>query len=297
MNKKDAVSSSWTSALIQQREPDDGSLREHLREVHRRDPGFTERCATKCRDERGRTTYEWLCETAQSPPARDILDLACGSGFLLSTCLDNCPDVEYLTGVDMSPEELALAETRLDSPKITLRQGLTQDLGFLDSNSQDAVLCHWALTLMEPLDPVLKEIRRITKPEGVFSAIVDGDPALTPQYSIIDNLIFEHVGRVIPGYGDRDLGDPRVRTPNALAKLCREAFDEAEVTAETAVFSLRGTADEVAEEALGFYYAARVLPSRERRSLLREITNCLEQDASTQNAVYGMPVCRLSVKM
>lgn len=296
MNSETAVSSAWTDALIAQRDPDDGSLREHLREVHRRDPGFTERCATKCRDDRGRTTYEWLCESAQMPSVRRILDLACGSGFLLATCLDKCPDAERLIGVDMSPEELALAKGRLGSPKIMLKQGHAQDLSFIESNSIDAVLCHWALTLMEPLDPVLKEIGRITMPGGIFSAIVDGDHATAPHYDVIDNLIFEHVSRVIPGYGDRDLGDPRVRSPEALANLCTDTFSGAHVTIENAVFSLSGAPEMVAEEALGFYYAAFVLPVPERRVLLREITERLVRESGAGNAVYNMPVCKLSVR-
>jgi len=297
MKSETAVNSAWTDALIAQRDPDNGSLREHLREVHRRDPGFTERCATKCRDDRGRTTYEWLCESAQMPPARHILDLACGSGFLLATCLNDCPDAEHMIGVDMSPEELALAKGRLDNPKITLKQGHAQDLSFIESNSIDAVLCHWALTLMEPLDPVLEEIGRVTKQGGIFSAIVDGEHASAPQYDVIDNLIFEHVSRVIPGYGDRDLGDPRVRSPEALADLCRNSFNGAHVTVENAVFSLRGAPEIVAGEALGFYYAAFVLPLSERRLLLREITATLAQKADAGIAVYNMPVCKLSVRV
>ncbi len=282
---------------MQRRDPDGGSLREHLREIHRRNPGFMERCATRSRDECGRTTYEWLCEEAQDPGAHNILNLACGSGFLLAKCLELCPDAERLTGIDMSPEELALAQERLNSPKVRLRQGYAQDLNFVDTGSQDAVLCHWALTLMEPLDAVLSEIGRVTKPGGVFSAIVDGDAAIAPQYGAIDAMIFRHVSRIIPGYGDRDLGDPRVRTPQALAELCRRVFDKAEITIENTVFSLTGTAEAVANEALGFYYAAFVLPPEDRRLLLREITDYLTDQAGAQDAVYPMPVCKLSVRM
>jgi len=296
MKSEPAVSSAWTDALMEQRDPDNGSLREHLREVHRRDPGFTERCATKCVDEQGRTTYEWLSEAAQMPPAKRILDLACGSGFLLATCLKNCPDAEELIGVDMSPDELAIAQSRLDSAKIALHQGHAQDLGIIKSGSIDAVLCHWALTLMEPLDPVLEEIGRITRPGAVFSAIVDGDHSLAPQYDAIDELIFKQVSRVIPGYGDRDLGDPRVRSPEALRALCEDTFSDATVTVENAVFVMNGTPEMVAAEALGFYYAAFVLPVAERELLLSEITAHLACDAVDGTAIYTMPVCKLSVR-
>ena len=51
-------------------------------------------------------------------------------------------------------------------------------MNFIKDSSKDVIFCHWALTLMDPVIPVLKTIKRILKKHGVFSAIVDGIPIL-----------------------------------------------------------------------------------------------------------------------
>jgi SAM-dependent methyltransferase len=165
----------------------------------------------------------------------------------------------------------------------------------LEDASMDAVLCHWALTLMDPVEPVLAEIRRVLAPGGIFAAIVDGPATLAPGYEEIDAMIFERVGRAVPGYVDCDLGDPRVRTPAALEALCRGAFDSAQVEIQSAVFTLTGgSAQEVAREALGFYYAAYVLPADSREALVGEIARQLAQDG--QAASYSLPISRVLVR-
>ncbi|MEE4537007.1 MAG: class I SAM-dependent methyltransferase [Erythrobacter sp.] len=290
-----AIQTDWTRALGAKEEPEPGALHDHLQEVHRRDPGFTERCARRCRDDSGRTSYEWLSEVAGRTRAPRILDLACGSGFLIATCLERYPQAERIVGVDMSATELALAHKRLPEDRVELFQAQADALTMLEDASMDAVLCHWALTLMDPVEPVLAEIRRVLAPGGIFAAIVDGPATLAPGYEEIDAMIFERVGRAVPGYVDCDLGDPRVRTPAALEALCRGAFDSAQVEIQSAVFTLTGgSAQEVAREALGFYYAAYVLPADSREALVGEIARQLAQDG--QAASYSLPISRVLVR-
>ena len=83
-----------------------------------------------------------------------VLDLACGSGPLLKILSDRNKNLN-LKGVDMCPEELALAKTRLTNSGINLIESKAQNLTTIDDNSIDIVLCHWALTLMDPIAPVL----------------------------------------------------------------------------------------------------------------------------------------------
>ena len=112
LNNKNGLNSSWTESLANNQQPDDKALLAHLRTVHRNHTGFTETCASTCRDEIGRNSYEWLAEVVPDIDGISVLDLACGSGPLLKILYDRNKNLK-LKGVDMCPEELALAKTRL----------------------------------------------------------------------------------------------------------------------------------------------------------------------------------------
>ncbi|MEL6279788.1 MAG: class I SAM-dependent methyltransferase [Pseudomonadota bacterium] len=294
MKSRNALKTSWTDALEKSEAPCDASLREHLLEAHRLHPGFTEGCATKCKDAEGRTSYEWLCDVVEPSCHRRMLDLACGSGYLLSLCRDRFPDAQTLTGIDMSAAELRLAEERLAGEGVLLIEGLAQDLSFADDATLDAVLCHWALTLMNPVEPVLREVERVLATGGVFAAVVDGDPMDAPGYAEINDLVFKYVSKELPNYGDLSLGDPRTRDPQSLEKLARTVFKTAEVRTERSVFVLEGPKHEIAEEAVGFFYAAFILPPDARARLLKEVEAMFAETADDA-AVFSLPVCRLVV--
>jgi SAM-dependent methyltransferase len=152
---------------------DDATL---LERYHTR-PGRTVATLGAFRDARGRSSYEVLADEIGSLP-RDarLLDLACGDGHLLSVLAAR--GFERLAGVDRSPEELAAARGRL-GPDVALH---CQDAGALPlaNGSIDAVLCHMALMLFEPVESVLAEVARVLRPGGAFVAIINrrhSDPA------------------------------------------------------------------------------------------------------------------------
>lgn len=290
-----AIRTSWTEKADP---PETGaeSLKEHLLEVHRRNPGFTESCATRCTDEEGKTSYDWLCDAAVDQDSTRVLDLACGSGVLLSLLRDRIPDATALVGVDMSPAELDLARQRLKGRGIVLYKGVAQDLAFADDASFDTVLCHWALTLMDPVEPVFSEIARVLAGGGTFAAIVDGDLAEAPGYKAVNDLVFAHVRANVPTIGERDLGDPRIRRPQSLDALARSVFPGAGVTTQTKVFTLRGDAHELAEEAAGFFYAAFVLSPQARGVMIDQLADLLADQAGGGIPTFSLPVCRLVVR-
>jgi len=293
----ETIRSEWTAALAHGGAPDPAALRAHLRAVHSRHAGFTEHAAARCRDAQGRTSYEWLAETLDPARHAVVLDLACGSGPLLALCDAALPGTARLLGVDMSPEELALARARLPHERAELVEAQAQRLSFLADASVDLALCHWALTLMDPVAPVLDEAARVLKPGGRFAALVDGPMTAAPGYAAIHDLIYAHVHVETPGYGDVDLGDPRVRSADGLSALVRAAFPGATVRVETAVVSMSGDAAAVANEAAGFFYAAFVLPGARRKRMLGELAELLRDDAETDNATFRMPVNRLVVDL
>lgn len=286
----------WTRAVSRGASPDAAALRAHLRAVHRDNPGFTESCAGLCRDAQGRTSYEWLAEAVRPERHRAVLDLACGSGALLSILDARLPAETRLLGVDMSPDELALARVRLPAGRASLVEGRAQSLEHLADGSVDAVLCHWALTLMDPVAPVLAEIARVLAPGGRFAALVDGPSEAAPSYAAVHDLIYGHVQAALPAYGRIELGDPRVRDADDLTDLTRAAFPGASVRIETAVVRLEGPPDLVASEAAGFFYAAFALAADARAAMLAELADLLSQDGDSR-AAFAMPVNRLIVDL
>ncbi|MGB3754551.1 MAG: class I SAM-dependent methyltransferase [Parerythrobacter sp.] len=120
---------------------DSAALRAHLDHVHAEQAGFTETCATACRDAEGRDSYTWLAQALNARDGGAMLDLACGSGVLLERLAAE-RFLTRLTGVDMSAPELALAATRLAGTGVELRQGTAQDLSFLGGGSARALCRH-----------------------------------------------------------------------------------------------------------------------------------------------------------
>ena len=288
------LDTAWTRALARGEAPDGDSLREHLQAVHGAHAGFTEACASRCEDEAGRSSYAWLAEIIEPPEHRDVLDLACGSGPLLALAHALHGDRIRLTGVDMNREELALARQRLPDATLNLHCGLAQAMTFIPDNSQDAVLCHWALTLMDPVAPVLAEVYRVLRAGGTFSAIVDGEMDTAPGYRAVHDLIYGWVQRAFPAYGRFDLGDARVRSTQELSDLARSTFRNAEVRIEPSVLYLRDEPLALAREAAGFFYAAFVLSPEDQAAMVTELAAMLQAQGG-EGPTFAMPINRLVV--
>ena len=121
---------------------------------------------------------------------------------------------------------------------------------------------------MNPITPVLNEIRRVLSSGGKFAALVNGPMDAAPGYGDVYNLIYEYVQAKLPKYGEIDLGDPRIRSTDSLRDLLSEAFPDAKINIETNVVSMEGPVAEVAETTAGFFYASFILPSEVREIML-----------------------------
>ena len=296
VNAKSGLSSIWTDSLANNQQPGDKALLAHLRTIHKNNAGFTEKCASSCRDKAGRNSYEWLAEIVPDVDGIRVLDLACGSGPLLKILYDRNKNFK-LKGADISPEELELAEARLPKGSVDLFELKAQNLTAIDDNSIDVVLCHWALTLMNPITPVLNEIRRVLSSGGKFAALVNGPMDAAPGYNDVYNLIYKYVQAKLPRYGEIDLGDPRIRSTDSLKNLLSEAFPDANISIETSMVSMVGSVAEVAETTAGFFYASFILPPETRRILLSELSNLLivskQSGDQERQGRFSMPINRL----
>lgn len=267
-----------------------GPLRAHLKSVHAQAAGFTEHCASACVNAAGLNSYDWLAAAASPKRGGAVLDLACGSGVLLELCRSIYGEDVELSGVDMSRHELALAAARLTGSGVSLHEGLAQSLAFADDASFDAVLCHWALTLMDPLEPVLAEVRRLLRPGGVFAAIVDGPIEIGAGYGSVCAIIDAHVRAAAPDY--TELGDPRARDSAALADLVRAVFPGAQIALESDVFALEDAPAPLARRTAGFFYSSFMLTGEAHDDMLDELTGFFASQARPR---YEMPVSRLRV--
>ena len=298
VNARTGLNSIWTDSIANNQQPDYKALLAHLKTVHQNNAGFTEKCASSCRDKAGRNSYEWLAEIVPDVDGTRVLDLACGSGPLLKILYDRNKNFK-LKGADISPEELKLAKARLPKDSVDLFELKAQNLTAIDDNSIDIVLCHWALTLMNPITPVLNEIRRVLSSGGKFAALVNGPMDAAPGYNDVYNLIYKYVQAKLPRYGEIDLGDPRIRSTGSLKNLLSDAFPDANISIETSMVSMEGSVAEVAETTAGFFYASFVLPPENRRILLSKLSNLLaiskqSEDLERQGR-FSMPINRLVV--
>ena len=99
-----------------------------------------------------------------------VLDLACGDGHLLGLLAARQQARLQLLGIDMSDAELAAARAALPA-SVRLQQGRGQALAVPDA-SVDCLVSHMALMLMDDIEQVVREIRRVLRPGGQFAAIV-----------------------------------------------------------------------------------------------------------------------------
>ena len=300
LKSQSGLNSTWTNSLVHNLRPDSNALVDHLMTVHQKHTGFTEECASSCRDETGRNSYEWLAELVPVNGSLRVLDLACGSGLLLKILFDRNKNLN-LRGLDMCPEELELAGSRLKNSRVNLIKSKAQNLTAINDNSIDIVLCHWALTLMDPIAPVLNEVRRVLTSRGRFAALVDGPMNAAPGYADVHNLIYSYAQEEIPNYGEIDLGDSRIRGRESLSSLVRKTFPEANINIETNVVTIEGPVNQVSEITAGFFYAAFVLKSEKRKLMISSLSKMLtvskdSTDAERQGR-FSMPISRLLVEL
>ena len=113
-----------------------------------------------------------------------VLEVGCGAGGMAKAIKFYRPDLD-VSGIDISKK--AINQARKDSSGVKFSQGNAYKLPFKDK-SFDAVLM---FDLLEHLDDPLKsllEIRRVLKPDGIFSAFVPIEGSIFSIHKLIDKL-------------------------------------------------------------------------------------------------------------
>jgi ubiquinone/menaquinone biosynthesis C-methylase UbiE len=198
-----------------------------------------------------------------------VLDVACGDGFLLSLLADWSDPTTVLAGLDLSEAELRHARQCL-GPRATLYQGRAQALPFLPA-AFTHVMCHMALMLMDDAEGVLREIRRVLIPAGVFAAVVG---ARSPNNPAMDAFaaIFSRYPR-LPEYSEVQFGDRRMRSAQGIHELLGQGFIDISVQDLSATKKLSPTQ---LWEWLADMYDLYLLDESDRYALRYEYLHALE---------------------
>ena len=204
----------------------------YLTTFHDANPGVTSRAfaalPVTCGERAFASTYASLISTLLDANANagaqplTVLDLACGDGHGLALLHASHPDGHLaLIGVDLSAGELAAARTRL-SDHAALYRCKAQQLP-LASGSVDGVFSHLALMLMDDADGVMREVRRVLKPGGLFAGVVGARPAANPALDLFIAL-YAGASKRPEAVGLR-FGDARWRSEDGIRELLAPAFD------------------------------------------------------------------------
>jgi ubiquinone/menaquinone biosynthesis C-methylase UbiE len=132
----------------------------------------------------------WACSQATG----DTLEVAIGTGLNLP----HYPPEVRLVGLDLSPEMLALAETRAKEMgrRIGLTEGDAQVLPFADG-SFDTVVCTYALCSVRDDRRAISEMRRVLRPGGRLILLDHIRSSVPPIFWL--QLLYEFIPRRTKG--------------------------------------------------------------------------------------------------
>lgn len=98
--------------------------------------------------------------------AQELMDVACGTGMLAERLAERRPDLR-VTGIDISPDMLAVARHRLPGGQFDWKVGKAEALP-VEGESYDVLTCNSAFHLVQAPEQALAEFHRVLKPGGVF---------------------------------------------------------------------------------------------------------------------------------
>lgn len=148
----------------------------------------------------------WACSQAQG----DVLEIAFGTG----RNLEFYPPDTRLTGIELSPNMLAIAEERRTRfmPEADLRRGDAQKLEFADA-SFDTVICTFSLCSIPDDASAVREIKRVLRPGGRLVAV---------EHVRSPSKVVAGIQRLLEPFARRQ-GDSLTREP--LDHLRHEGFE------------------------------------------------------------------------
>src|SRR5574341_181361 len=133
-------------------------------------------------------------------PKGKVLDIGCGAGFFIESLKHYCKDIEAY-GCDISHIAISEAKKR----NLDIEFDVTKD-GKLpyDDNFFDYIICMEVLEHVPDMTGVLKEMRRVIKPNGIIHISVATEGQIGTlfwffsQIHFFDYLTFKYWGHIHP---------------------------------------------------------------------------------------------------
>lgn len=150
-----------------------------------------------------------VLDAAAVRAGQDVLDVACGTGIVARRAAQRTGTAGQVTGVDLNSAMLAVA-ARV-RPDLTWQQGDAAALPFA-SDSFDVVTCQAGAMFFPDPDGALREMERVTRPDGVVAVQVFDSREDQPAYGPWIDMVARHAGQDVLQmlgtywvHGDREL--------------------------------------------------------------------------------------------
>ena len=131
--------------------------------------GYHERESERLRDQAG-SLVELLHHDTRYPPGSRVLEAGCGVGAQTVTLVANSPEAHF-TCIDVSPESLAAAASKVDGPEFL--QADIFDLPFAPAAFDHVFVCFVLEHLSRPVE-ALRHLQGVLKPGGTIT-VIEGD--------------------------------------------------------------------------------------------------------------------------
>ena len=146
-------------------------------------------------------------ELAKVPHAQ-VLDVATGTADVALAIRKELPQVEHITGLDLSHEMLEVGRQKIAKKNwtadIDMIQGDSENLPFADE-SFDAITVAFGVRNFENLEAGMREMRRVLKPGGKLLVLEFSRPTVFPLKQGF-NFYFKNI---LPQIGKWQSKDPR----------------------------------------------------------------------------------------
>jgi ubiquinone/menaquinone biosynthesis C-methylase UbiE len=131
---------------------------------------FNDRAAGYDRGWRGQLHHEIAERTARLAAAtvaapNRVLDLGCGTGYLLRALAGRYRDAEQLVGIDAAPEMVKTANTVTKDDRLTFAVGVAEQIGYPDETF-DLIVSTTSFDHWSDQQAGLRECARVLRPGG-----------------------------------------------------------------------------------------------------------------------------------